>query len=83
LLDLRGISDFDGLHSRQHDDEVQLYAFDFLMTDGEDLRKLSLRVRKTKLVGLLARHIEGIHVAPFEEGEIGPELFPRACLMGL
>jgi bifunctional non-homologous end joining protein LigD len=25
LLDLRGISDFDSLHSRQHDEEVQLY----------------------------------------------------------
>src|SRR5215510_7425845 len=28
LLGVDGISDFDGLHSKQHDDEVQLYAFD-------------------------------------------------------
>jgi bifunctional non-homologous end joining protein LigD len=27
LLGVDGISDFNGLHSRQHDDEVQLYAF--------------------------------------------------------
>ena len=40
LLDLRGISDFDGLMSHKHDDEVQLYAFDVLALDGEDLRKL-------------------------------------------
>jgi ATP-dependent DNA ligase len=24
-----------------------------------------------------------IHAAPYEVGEIGPELFPHACLMGL
>ena len=30
LLGVDGISDFNGLHSRKHDDEVQLYAFDIL-----------------------------------------------------
>jgi hypothetical protein len=29
-----------GLHSLQHDGEVQLYAFDCLALDGDDLRKL-------------------------------------------
>ena len=28
LLGVAGISDFNGLHSRQNDEEVQLYAFD-------------------------------------------------------
>jgi hypothetical protein len=28
LLGVDGVSDFDGLHSRKYDDEVQLYAFD-------------------------------------------------------
>ena len=37
-----GISDFNGLHSRKHDDEVQFYAFDILVSDGEDVRKLLL-----------------------------------------
>jgi hypothetical protein len=32
---------------------------------------------------LSARRVDGIHLAPFEEGEIGPELFRHACLMGL
>jgi hypothetical protein len=36
LLDVDGISDFNGLHSRKHDDEVQLYAFDVLALEGED-----------------------------------------------
>src|SRR6266576_3815871 len=42
LLGVDGISDFDGLHSRRHDAEVQFYAFDILMSDGEDLRGLPL-----------------------------------------
>jgi bifunctional non-homologous end joining protein LigD len=37
-----GISDFNGLHSRRHNDEIQLYAFDILALDGDDLRKLPL-----------------------------------------
>jgi ATP dependent DNA ligase domain len=36
LLGVDGISDFDGLHSRQHDDEVQIYAFDCLALEGDD-----------------------------------------------
>ena len=39
LLGVDGRSDFNGLHSRKHDDEVQFYAFDMLVSDGEDLRK--------------------------------------------
>ena len=45
----------DGLHSRQNDVEVQLYAFDCLALDGDDLRKLPLSLRKTNLARLLAR----------------------------
>jgi hypothetical protein len=30
-----------------------------------------------------ARRPEGIFVAPFEQGEIGPDLFRAACKMGL
>jgi bifunctional non-homologous end joining protein LigD len=75
LLDANGISDFNGLHSRKHDTEVQLYAFDCLAADGDDLRKLPLSLRKTNLARILARRIDGIHVAPFEQGEIGPDLF--------
>ena len=40
-------------------------------------------MRKTNLARLLARRVDGIHLAPFEQGEIGPELFRHACLMGL
>ncbi|WP_354121562.1 hypothetical protein [Bradyrhizobium sp. LA6.12] len=66
VLTMTGLPDFDALHSRRHDDEVQLYAFDILAGDGDDYR--------------LARRPEGIFTAPYEQGEIGPELFRHACL---
>ena len=83
LLGVGGRSDFNGLYSRKHNHEVELYAFDMLVSDGEDLRKLPLNMRKTNLARLLARRVDGIHLAPFERGEIGPDLFRHACLMGL
>jgi bifunctional non-homologous end joining protein LigD len=83
LLGVDGISDFNGLHSRRHDDEVQLYAFDVLALDGDDLRNLPLHLRKINLARLLARRPEGIVVSDFEQGEIGPDLFHQACKFGL
>jgi bifunctional non-homologous end joining protein LigD len=83
VLGVDGVSDFDALHSPKHDDEVQLYAFDILALDGDDLRSLPLSLRKTNLARLLARRPDGIFVAPFEQGEIGPDLFRAACDMGL
>jgi bifunctional non-homologous end joining protein LigD len=83
LLGVDGISDFDGLYSGKHNDEIQLYAFDILALDGDDLRKLPLHLRKTNLARLLARRADGIHLAPFEQGEIGPDLFKAACDMML
>jgi ATP-dependent DNA ligase len=56
LLGIDGVSDFNGLHSRKHDDEVQL----ILTSDGEDVRKLPLNMRKASLSRLLARRVDGI-----------------------
>jgi bifunctional non-homologous end joining protein LigD len=83
VLGVDGIADFNALHSRRQDDQVQLYAFDCLALDGDDLRGLALSMRKTNLARLLARRPDGIFLAPFEQGEIGPELFQAACRMGL
>jgi bifunctional non-homologous end joining protein LigD len=79
LLGVDGRSDFNGLHSRKHDDEVQFYAFDMLVSEAEDLRKLPLTLRKTNLAWLLARRVDGIFLSDFEQGEIGPDLFRHAC----
>jgi len=48
---------------------VQLYAFDILGLGGE-------------LARLQARRPQGIFVAPFEQGEIGPDPFRAACNLG-
>ncbi|WP_371260581.1 hypothetical protein [Bradyrhizobium sp. Ec3.3] len=82
MLGVDGISDFIALHSRKHDHEVQLYAFDILAMGGNDLRELPLHY-KSNLERFLARRPDGITVAPFESGEIGPDLFRAACHIGL
>ena len=83
VLGVDGASDFNALHLRKHDHEVQLYAFDILALGGEDLRQLPLTMRKTNLARLLRGRPDGIFVAPFEAAEIGPDLFAAACRMGL
>ena len=83
ILGADGISDFDALHSGRHNEEVQLCAFDVLAMDGDDLRDLPLSMRKTNLARLLARRPDGIFINPFELGEIGPDLFRKACEFGL
>jgi bifunctional non-homologous end joining protein LigD len=83
VLGVDGIADFNALHSRKHNHEVQLYAFDILALDGENLRDWPLLLRKDDLARLLAGRPDGIFVAPFEAGEIGPDLFRAACDMGL
>ncbi|HYD66149.1 RNA ligase family protein [Azospirillum sp.] len=83
VLDVQGISDFNALHSNKHNDEAQLYAFDLVSIGGEDLRDVPLLDRKGRLEKLLRRRVQGIFMAPFERGEIGPDLFTAACRMRL
>jgi ATP-dependent DNA ligase len=82
ILGVDGISDFNALHSGKHNDEVQLYAF-ILALNGDDLRPLPLSMRKAHLERLLARRPDGIFITSFEQGEIGPDLFRKACEFGL
>src|SRR5689334_20479492 len=42
VLGVDGVSDFNALHSRKHDDEVQFCAFDILVDGADDVRKLPL-----------------------------------------
>jgi bifunctional non-homologous end joining protein LigD len=51
--------------------------------DGDDLRRLPLSMRRTNLARLLRGRPEGIFINPFEQGEIGPDLFLKACEFGL
>ena len=83
ILGVDGYSDWNALHSGKHNEEVQLCAVDVLAMDGDDLRDLPLSMRKTNLQRLLARRPEGIFVSDFEQGEIGPDLFHKACEFSL
>ena len=51
LLGVDGRLDFDGLHSRRHDAEVQFYAFDMLVSDGDDLRRCHYRCARQTCSG--------------------------------
>ncbi|MBV8898257.1 MAG: hypothetical protein JO051_17205 [Acidobacteriaceae bacterium] len=82
ILGVDGRSDFNALHSRKQNGEVQLCAFDVLAM-GEDLRALPLSKRKASLERLLRGRPDGIFVSPFEIGAIGPGLFRAACAHGL
>jgi ATP-dependent DNA ligase len=42
ILGVDGISDFNALHSGKQNDQVQLFAFDVLAMEGDDLRDLPL-----------------------------------------
>ena len=70
--------DLNGLHSPKPNGEVTFYASDLLVSEGDDIRKLPLSMRRTNLAGLLARRVDGTLLAPFEQGKIGPDLFRRA-----
>jgi bifunctional non-homologous end joining protein LigD len=48
ILGVDGISDFNALHSRKYNDQVQLYAFDMLAGEGDDMR--SLRFQCARLI---------------------------------
>ena len=78
LLAVDGRSDFDGLQARQHDEEVQFYAFDMLIADGEDIRNLPLHMRKTNLVRMLARRVDGIQTGRDRSGPVPEGLRIRA-----
>ena len=80
LLGVDGRSDFNGLHSRKHDHEVEFYAFDCLVSDGEDLRKLPLSMRKIAAVGtmsIFAAEGRAIHAADHANGTCFARLVQR------
>jgi ATP-dependent DNA ligase len=62
-----GVADFDRLHTRRHDGEVQLLGFDLLELDATDLRKEPLESRKATLARLLRRSHHGgqLRMRPF------------------
>jgi bifunctional non-homologous end joining protein LigD len=76
-----GLAIFDKLHSRAHDGDVVLYAFDLLEFDGEDWRPKPLGERKAKLAKILAKAPPGIQYTEHIDGD-GAAIFAHACRLG-
>ena len=79
--DGRGLSVFDMIRWRQHDNAVTLCAFDLLELDGEDLRREPIQVRKATLKGLLRRARPGIAFNRHFEDD-GAIVYEQACALG-
>jgi bifunctional non-homologous end joining protein LigD len=80
--DEAGVAVFEKLHSRAHDGEAFLYAFDLLELNGEDWRPRPLEGRKAKLEQLLAKAPPGIQYSEHLEGD-GAAIFAHACKLGI
>jgi bifunctional non-homologous end joining protein LigD len=76
-----GVAVFEKLHSRAHDGEAFLYAFDLLELDGEDWRPRPLEERKARLEKMLAKAPVGIQYSEHLEGD-GAAIFAHACKLG-
>jgi bifunctional non-homologous end joining protein LigD len=79
--DKRGLSVFEMIRWRQHDNAVTLCAFDLLELDGEDLRREPIEVRKATLKGLLRRAHPGIAFNRHFEVD-GTIVYEQACALG-
>jgi bifunctional non-homologous end joining protein LigD len=79
--DERGLSVFEMIRWRQHDNGVTLCAFDLLELDGEDLRREPIEVRKATLKGLLRRARPGVAFNRHFEVD-GTVVYEQACALG-
>jgi bifunctional non-homologous end joining protein LigD len=82
LLGVDGVSDFERLHSRQDNDEVQFYAFNVLVCEGDDLRPLPLHLRKTNLARLLRRRASMASISRLRARRHRPGPVPRRLRHG-
>ena len=76
-----GVSDFDALHSRVNDHAAFAYAFDLLMVDGADIRRLPLADRRDRLAKLLRKAKPGIRLSE-DIAVDGVTVFRHACKLG-
>jgi bifunctional non-homologous end joining protein LigD len=81
-LDAEGIADFDALHSRTMDLAAVACAFDLMMLDDDDLRRMPLVERKAALCKVLRRTKGGIQYVEHTKGH-GAEMFKAICDLGL
>jgi bifunctional non-homologous end joining protein LigD len=80
--DGNGVTSFNLVRHRHHDDSIFLYAFDLIELNGNDLRRDPLEGRKAALEMILAKAGIGIRFNEHMEGE-GETVFRHACKLGL
>jgi bifunctional non-homologous end joining protein LigD len=80
--DDNGVTSFNRVRYRRHDESIFLYAFDLIELNGDDLRRDPLKGRKATLEMILAKAGIGIRFNEHMEGE-GETVFRHACKLGL
>jgi bifunctional non-homologous end joining protein LigD len=80
--DPNGTANFEKLHSRAHNDQVFLYAFDLLELGGVDLRVEPLEERRGRLQHLLTKATHpGVQFNDHIIGDVRA-IFEHACKLG-
>jgi ATP-dependent DNA ligase len=80
--DDNGVTSFDRVRYRRHDESIFLYAFDLIELNGDDLRRDPLEGRKATLQMILAKAGPGVRFNEHMEGD-GGTVFRHACELGL
>jgi bifunctional non-homologous end joining protein LigD len=80
--DDNGVTSFNRVRYRRHDESIFLYAFDLTELNGDDLRPDPLEGRKATLEMILAKAGPGIRFNEHLEGD-GETVFRHACKLGL
>jgi bifunctional non-homologous end joining protein LigD len=77
-----GVTSFNRVRYRRHDETIFLYAFDLIELNGDDLRRDPLEGRKATLEIILTKAGLGIRFNEHMEGD-GETVFRHACKLGL
>jgi len=76
-----GLSVFELIRDWRHDHAVTLCAFDLLELNGEDLRRLPIEERKSRLAKVLRGAPQGIAYNEHYDGD-GTIIYKHACALG-
>ncbi len=80
--DDNGVTSFDRVRYRHHDESIFLYAFDLIELNGDDLWRDPLEGRKATLEIILTKAGLGIRYNEHMTGD-GETVFRHACKLGL
>jgi len=80
--DDNGVTSFNRVRYRRHDESIFLYAFDLIELNGDDLRRYQLEDRKATLEMMLAKVGLGIRFNEHIDGD-GDTVFRHARKLGL